>query len=45
MLGVTGDRAKVRYTGRYDNISFSIKTTFLSFTQSRDDTPAPVRSF
>ena len=28
MSGVAGDRARVRYTGRYDNISFNIKTTF-----------------
>ena len=28
MLGLIGDRAKVRHTGRYDNISFNIKTTY-----------------
>ena len=28
MSGVTEDRARVRYTGRYDNISFNIKITY-----------------
>ena len=27
-VGVMGDWVKVRCTGRYDNISFSIKTTY-----------------